>query len=153
MCELNAHSPNDQGKWHSLQEHLQKVAGLCQEFAAKFGSESVARDVALWHDIGKAIPEFQEYLLLCHEKPNQKHRGPDHKGAGAMFALKRLEPLAFLIAGHHGGLQNSDDLRVWLTQRAEKWTDSSIEQLIQGLELTGTRKEELAPPSHVKTPL
>jgi len=153
MCELNAHSPNDQGKWHSLQEHLQMVAGLCQQFAAKFGSESVARDVALWHDIGKAIPEFQEYLLLCHEKPNQKHRGPDHKGAGAVFALKRLEPLAFLIAGHHGGLQNSDDLRVWLTQRAEKWTDSSIEQLIQVLDLAGTHKETLAPPLHIKTPL
>lgn len=135
MTNLYAHTPNEQGEWHCLKAHLLKVAERSREFASKFGAEESAYQVALSHDIGKAVQAFQEYLQLCFNQPDKKHRGPDHKGAGSLLAGKFLEPLAFLVAGHHGGLQNSDELRIWLKERSEVWPDSSVRQTLATLGL------------------
>lgn len=107
-----AHSQNSQGQWQDLIEHLANVASLASQFAAGFGASGLAHWTGLWHDAGKFHPAFQSYLT----NPVTP-RGPDHKAAGTLLALKHAEPLAFLVAGHHGGLQNRDTLKTWLAER------------------------------------
>ncbi len=108
-----AHSKNSRGERHDLVEHLTRVAQLAAKFAAKFGASDLAYWVGLWHDLGKFNPAFQVYL----DDP-VRERGPDHKGAGAVLALRHAEPLAFLIAGHHGGLQDRKAVKTWLREKA-----------------------------------
>ena len=91
-----AHSQNSRGECHDLVKHLTDVAELASQFADKFGASSLSYWLGLWHDIGKFYPTFQAYL-----KNPASARGPDHKGAGAILALKYVEPLSFLVAGHH----------------------------------------------------
>lgn len=110
-----AHSKNDLGERHDLAEHLTRVAALAKEFAEPFGGGELAYWAGLWHDLGKFHPEFQEYLLVCEMHPGRRQRGPDHKGAGAVTAA-RSGPLAFLVAGHHGGLHSRGDLGARLTE-------------------------------------
>jgi CRISPR-associated endonuclease/helicase Cas3 len=45
-------------------------------------------------------------------------RGPDHKRAGAILASKYANSLVFLIAGHHGGLQDREVLKSWVRGKA-----------------------------------
>jgi CRISPR-associated endonuclease/helicase Cas3 len=108
-----AHSRNSRGEKHDLATHLIDVAKLAAEFAAKFGASDLAYWAGLWHDLGKFHPAFQAYLA----NPVTA-RGPDHKGAGAVLASRYAEPLAFLVAGHHGGLQDREALKAWLREKA-----------------------------------
>ena len=72
-----------------------------EKFADKFGAGELTYWVGLWHDIGKYHPTFQDYLQKCEGKPEKMHRGTEHKGAGEILALNNLDPMAFLVAGHH----------------------------------------------------
>lgn len=107
-----AHSPNEKGEGHPLVDHLRQVAVLASDFASKFEAAELGYWAGLWHDVGKFHPDFQAYLI----SPN-RNRGPDHKGAGALLACRRSEPLSFLIAGHHGGLPSRDKLKYWLREK------------------------------------
>ena len=107
-----AHSENRNGIKHDLATHLMGVARRAEAFCAKFGVSMLGYRTGLWHDVGKLHPDFQAYLA----NPDAA-RGPDHKGAGALLAQKHLEPLAFLIAGHHGGLEDGARLKNWLGER------------------------------------
>lgn len=117
---MYAHSPNEAGDWQGLTEHLEAVAGAASAFAAPFGGGRAAQIAGLWHDVGKA-GNWQSYLAKCAAEPDRRHRSVDHKGAGALIAASdpALEVLAFLIAGHHGGLMNHGDLRSWLKERRQ----------------------------------
>ena len=116
-----AHSRNSLGVRHDLADHLQGVASLAASFAEKLGASDAGHWAGLWHDIGKFHPSFQQYLFDCEANPNRKRTGPDHKGAGTILARDVFGPLAFLIAGHHGGLPGrDDDLRPLLVQRANE---------------------------------
>lgn len=118
-----AHSQNSRGVRHDLVTHLRDVAKLAAEFAAKFGASDLAYWAGLWHDLGKFHPTFQAYLA----NPVAA-RGPDHKGAGAILASKYAEPLAFLIAGHHGGLHDREVLKTWL---CEKGSDPRTQEALR----------------------
>ncbi|MCS6805827.1 MAG: CRISPR-associated helicase Cas3' [Acidobacteriota bacterium] len=107
--EMFAHSKNSNGCWHRLDEHLNAVAKLAQKFGEKFGAGELAYWAGLWHDLGKFHPDFQAYIA----HPTGK-RGPDHSTAGAVWACHCFEPLAFLVAGHHGGLPSFTDLKARL---------------------------------------
>jgi CRISPR-associated endonuclease/helicase Cas3 len=109
-----AHSENSRGFKHGLATHLQQVAELASRFAAKFGAGDPGLWVGLWHDLGKFHPDFQAYLSAI-----AAHHGPDHKGAGAVQASKLWDALAFLVAGHHGGLLSRADLKNWLRDKAD----------------------------------
>lgn len=107
---LYAHTPNDDGDWHELADHLVAVAELAATHASAFDSADAAWWAGILHDAGKAGEEFQRYLRLCAEQPNRKHATTDHKGAGFLRALKVLEALAIPIQGHHGGLVDTQTI-------------------------------------------
>lgn len=117
-AEFLAHVKHcDDGSWsvHRLGAHLEDVAKMAGEFAAKFGNRDWGELVGYWHDLGKFHPAWQQYLRRktgydedAHIE-NQAGR-PNHSTAGAVLALdsgKQAPPsriLAYIIAGHHAGL-------------------------------------------------
>ncbi|MGQ9580830.1 MAG: CRISPR-associated endonuclease Cas3'' [Armatimonadota bacterium] len=106
--EYYAHTPNQNGKWHLLRDHLLGVARLAETFASSFYAGKLGRLLGILHDLGKASNEFQDYLRQCHkalsEGRSRQSYGPDHKLVGARKALRICQPLVLPILGHHGGL-------------------------------------------------
>ena len=103
-----AHSPDDPNRptseWHLLEDHLRATAEKAAAFAETFGSAEWGRLAGLWHDIGKYQQTFQERLKGSSEQV-------DHASTGAALGIEKAPrlaaPLAFVIAGHHGGLPNA----------------------------------------------
>src|SRR5260221_3659438 len=98
-----AHSPNETGQPEPLIEHLELVAALCEQFAGRFGAGSWGRTAGLLHDTGKFSREFQAYIRGLTPGATV-----DHSTAGAQYVHQHLgqvgKLLAYVIAGHHGGL-------------------------------------------------
>ncbi len=110
-----AHSTSrpDRSDWEPLRSHLTAVAVLAAEFAAKFGWAALAEAAGRLHDIGKASAEFQAYL---GQPRDGGRKGPDHSTAGAREAAGLYGPvfgrwLAYVVAGHHAGLADADELK------------------------------------------
>lgn len=119
---LIAHSQNDAGDWHPLEDHLNKVAGRAAEFSAVWGDPFWARLAGAWHDLGKARPGFQQHVCHNSDAHIEGHvpgAEKTHSAAGALHAraeFNRLldarsadgvaRVLQYLIAGHHAGLAN-----------------------------------------------
>jgi CRISPR-associated endonuclease/helicase Cas3 len=99
------------GDWQLLAEHLRNVgqiaAGLIRNAIGDEGLAQSGKIAGLLHDLGKYRPEFQQMLLGLTPPRNRTY----HKQAGAAKAemLKNL-PVAFAIAGHHGGMPNKTEL-------------------------------------------
>ncbi len=113
--------PSKEGKWetHALEEHLCKVADLAREFAAPFGSSDWAYLAGLWHDLGKYRLAFQAHIKKSSgyepdaHITSEKNSNTRHASTGAIYAVKKFGDgygriLAYLIAGHHTGLLDSD---------------------------------------------
>ena len=117
-------------RWELLEEHLQDVAKLAEQFAAKFNAGAWGRQLGLWHDIGKYSEEFQDYLLTQngYEAHLETRRDRvDHSSAGAQLACKYNQQgreqffiLAYCLAGHHAGLADACDGKSSLECRLEK---------------------------------
>jgi CRISPR-associated endonuclease/helicase Cas3 len=148
MSGVWAHSKNEVGERHDLVAHLTAVAAMAKKFAEPFDGGELAYWAGLWHDLGKFHPEFQEYLFACELNPGREQRGPDHKGAGATVAAKWGGLLAFLVAGHHGGLHASGDLqgrvRAW---EAEARVQEALARARAGLSFDAPG--QLRPPARV----
>jgi CRISPR-associated endonuclease/helicase Cas3 len=105
---LFAHSlaGRPESEWEELEAHLRAVAVRAEEFAAAFEAGEWGRLAGLWHDLGKARPEFQARLRGSGESV-------EHAGVGAAHASSLDKagglPLAFAIAGHHAGLADLVD--------------------------------------------
>ncbi len=107
-AELWAHSRNDEGDPHLLLDHLSAVAKRAREFIVVPELEPLAYFSGLWHDVGKAHPDFQQKLRT------QSNAMVDHKGAGVGLAeLAENPPLKFIIMGHHGGLPDKQEIPSW----------------------------------------
>lgn len=92
--------------------HLEVVATLAEQFAAKFGAAEMGRAAGLLHDIGKYSVEFQRKL-------RGENLRVDHSTAGARIAEETFRAtirgkslagagriLAYVVAAHHAGLAN-----------------------------------------------
>jgi CRISPR-associated endonuclease/helicase Cas3 len=93
--------------------------------------QGVGYYAGLWHDLGKILQAWQDYLH------GQKNRVP-HSPHGAMLARSlATRPLAvpsltFVIAGHHGGLRDKDALQGdHLKELAEGWEQARDEAIIE----------------------
>jgi CRISPR-associated endonuclease/helicase Cas3 len=153
--EFCAHTPskndrNNPQTWHYLDEHLQAVARLAEEFATKLGGDKLGYYAGLWHDLGKYNPEFQKYIKNCHAA-QQAGRIPKsekipHAVYGAILADEICPLLAPLIYGHHAGLPNYGDLESKLNkpqwrktyQEIIKQAKVAIAQLEPGYSLEDT---------------
>ena len=117
MSDALAHSGG-----HLLVAHLETVAQLAAEFSNGFdAADPVLRWAylaGLWHDMGKYRPGFQRYVRLAdnpdsHIEGKVGGREKTHSAAGALWAMQQLPKpyghvLAYLIAGHHAGLDDWD---------------------------------------------
>ena len=89
----------------SVLEHLRGTEELATMFASVFRAERDAAIAALAHDCGKASKEFRNHIL----HPELKMR-VDHSTGGAQ-AVKNNLPVAFAVAGHHGGLPDGGNMK------------------------------------------
>ncbi len=115
-----AHSRNAAGERQGLAEHLAAVAEAAAANAEPFGGAALARYAGLLHDIGKASPEWQRYLLASERTGKRAGAPVDHKGAGAAVALGACEPAAWLVHAHHGGLPDNRDMRTRARERCTR---------------------------------
>ena len=128
MPEIFAHSGG-----HLLAEHLNKVAALAAGFSEPFDAAEPklrwAYLAGLWHDMGKYRPGFQRYLQQsgnpdAHIEGKVGGREKTHSAAGALWAMQQLNQpgrpyghiLAYLIAGHHAGLDDWTSALEWRLQ-------------------------------------
>lgn len=92
-----AHVSTDGERRQSLQAHLLGTGKLAETFAGKFDAGALGAIAGLLHDIGKYAPDFQKRVRGANCRA-------DHTTAGTQAAWEICPPLAFAIAGHHGGL-------------------------------------------------
>jgi CRISPR-associated helicase Cas3/CRISPR-associated endonuclease Cas3-HD len=135
--------------WQLLKEHLDKVAQLTEERAAKFGAGKLGRIIGLAHDIGKYSEEFQKRLEGNKTKV-------DHATAGAQELWKKWQnpigvALAFTVAGHHGGLPdgNRGDLKN-LPGRLEKNDIADYQAFDKEINIPDLCKNDLCNIPHAK---
>ena len=110
---------------HTLVDHLVAVAQRAADYSSLIGKNEHSKNWAylagLWHDLGKYRPGFQRYVRLAdnpdaHIEGKVGGREKTHSAAGALWAIQRLNQpnrpfgniLAYLIAGHHVGLDDWD---------------------------------------------
>ena len=70
-------------QWQLLKDHLNEVARLTEERAAKFRAGKLGRILGLTHDLGKYSEAFQKRLCGASEKV-------DHKTAGSQEVYRRF---------------------------------------------------------------
>ncbi len=103
-----AHS-KENGEEQSLKEHLENVGDLARQFAHAFdnGTEEVAYQMGLAHDLGKYSDKFQ--ARIRGEYPGSV----DHSTAGgqALYAMGNMVG-AYGAMAHHSGLMNGGSKRL-----------------------------------------
>ena len=127
----HSHKERPKSEWHSLEQHLKSTAERAERFAEPFAKEW-GRLAGLLHDAGKYQRAFQDYLAATGD-----HTGPtvDHSSVGAIIAwAKRAAPLAFVIAGHHAGLDNKQGLIARMENKAHLLDDARASGLPPSLE-------------------
>jgi CRISPR-associated endonuclease/helicase Cas3 len=113
--------------WHRLEDHLRRTAEVAKSFASAWDAGDWGYWSGLWHDIGKYSNDFQNMLRAVSgedahlESPSRV----DHSTAGAKHAASALErvsgkAVAYVIAGHHGGLPDGESVESCLRSRLEK---------------------------------
>ncbi len=107
-------------EWQPLDEHLLQTADLAESFATPY-APGWGRIAGLWHDAGKYQRTFQ--IRIGIEPDAHVNQKVDHSTVGALIAAERkgslvASLLAFVIAGHHGGMPNFTDLASRLQQKA-----------------------------------
>lgn len=124
--DLWAHSANDGGIRHRLEDHLRGTAALARRFGEPLGVPDLAEYLALVHDVGKAACAWQQGLLAA-EKTGRRV-GLDHKHAGTWLARQAAQEFVLCIEGHHGGLDARDDLQNLLRRASdemkEEWKET-----------------------------
>lgn len=98
-----------------VREHLSKVSKLAAEFGVPLNLEKTAGIAGMLHDFGKYSDFFQDVLK------GTRH-GCDHAGSGAAMLYAQFKkktswrPIMEAIAGHHDGLLEFEQLRMYLEE-------------------------------------
>lgn len=109
MGEIWAHSANQAGVRHRLEDHLRGTAELAGGFAGAFGASEAGHFLGLAHDAGKASCDWQE--KLDHVEASGAPVGIDHRTLGVRLAANRgLALMQYALDGHHGGLTDRDTI-------------------------------------------
>ena len=133
--------PGEPTEFQSLEEHLRQTAQRAEQFASVFGSGPWGALLGNWHDLGKALPSWQDYLYSktdCRSEDSSErgHGGEKgmHSTAGAVLAQqKTAHPerdfrgrlLAYAITGHHAGLPDwEQDESPGYSLRRRLWSDA-----------------------------
>ncbi|GHU17569.1 CRISPR-associated helicase/endonuclease Cas3 [Spirochaetia bacterium] len=139
--EYIAHSKNDGGQYHYIQDHLCEVAELMKSFTGNDEFKRLFCQCGLLHDFGKYQSAFQNYII------NGGQRGSvPHAFLGASFArnVKQTE-IAFAVHGHHKGLPDRADL-LTNTLDADNWSLQENSELTEiFLQDTGKTKNDFLP--------
>jgi CRISPR-associated endonuclease/helicase Cas3 len=146
-----AHLRKIDGEPQYLEEHLFGVSKFAGQFADKIGLKDVGEVLGLFHDVGKASQEFQNYICSATGLINpdadgyldyQAMKGKiDHSSAGAQLLYRSLSPqgkegvltaqiLSLCVASHHSGLidllaPNGDDIFSKRINKLEEFTNMS----------------------------
>jgi len=118
----------DRSRWHLLEEHLHKTAELARRFASAWHAGDWGYLAGLWHDIGKYSSEFQQRIGAAggEDAHIENAARVDHSTAGAKHANGAIKnkgfgkAIAYVIAGHHGGLPDGISAESCLRSRLEK---------------------------------
>jgi len=134
---LIAHSRNKSGERQTLLDHLCLVANLADLFAAHISPESaqLAKLAGYLHDIGKAKQSWQDRLFALEEGHKLEWNDVlhDHKMCSAVFAWQRgLTNLACIIAGHHLGMEDFDDLKSYVQSGVREQAVTEVKQKLSG---------------------
>lgn len=142
----------DKSDWQRLKCHLHESAHLAATFAAPFGLERLAFATALFHDLGKYDPRFQDRLT-------GENIRVDHSTAGAVVLrelAKGLDPYsrimaelaAYAVLGHHAGLPDrKTESPSCFNRRIDGFVDrlDSIWKIEIEADLSGLAPDWLAP--------
>ncbi|WP_460420197.1 CRISPR-associated endonuclease Cas3'', partial [Thermus brockianus] len=154
---LRAHTPNGEGRWHFLKDHLEAVAQRASEFAQAFGTPKLNRALGYLHDAGKATEEFQDYLQRV-ARGGRLQKVPHsiwgaalayallsftHKEKGK-FAQSGWEALALPVLGHHAGLPSRGEATSKLGKTGERARQEGVFQsILDFLEEEGLKEATL----------
>ena len=120
-------------EWHDLEEHLADTAERAEAFADSF-APGWGRLAGWWHDSGKYRRAFQARIGAGDADAHVNER-VDHSSIGALIAKERgASPLAFVVAGHHCGLANAEDLRARLKKKSALLTEARADGLPPSIE-------------------
>lgn len=98
----------------SIADHTKGVMDYAFTEGKKINIGNIARFTALFHDMGKAKKEFEEYLKSQLEETGKQARGSvNHSSAGAKYIysnftkdktskVRFLELVAYAVTAHHG---------------------------------------------------
>jgi len=88
--------------WHTLSDHLEGTAEIAASFTSNENYSKLFRIAGYLHDLGKYQPAFQKYL-----KEGGRRGSVPHAKFGALVFYTIINEISRSIAGHHGGLQDS----------------------------------------------
>ncbi len=129
-----AHSGTDKATarhdWELLATHLREVsvtAGVSATATGVLNLATAATAAGLFHDLGKYRMGFQDHI---GGRPVPREDSY-HKQAGAAHAAGNV-PIAFAIAGHHGGLPDKTDLKSLATAGADHVREFGLPLAVAG---------------------
>lgn len=126
-----AHVSED-GRKHTLNDHLTGTAKRAAEFASEFGCGEWGYTAGLWHDLGKFSEKFQEYIRSVNgiDAHIEKRGKVDHSTAGSIYAVETFSKtgriFAYLIAGHHAGLPDWQSDTSGMASLAQRLTKKEL---------------------------
>ena len=156
-----AHIRQQDGKIQTVQEHLEAVRTLSEEFGKKIGAKYLAGLSGLLHDLGKNTTLFKDYIKDAVENPdNPPPRGSvDHSTAGGKLLFQQfyhqsqspfeklaIEWIAMCIISHHSGLRDflTPDLSSDLLRRVEEKELPQFEEAVDHLFASHISEDELS---------